>query len=143
MRPLQKKISYQLTALFSGQKPAGRETAEAPTSSNVQQDENDNVPFTSIEELNVEARNIIYSPIAEEEMRIVKIQPGQKAEPLQGSLVTVERSSAPSYDALSYEWYAVFDLFSIKFPDLKFQGFTEKRIKHVARRPNLQNHTQP
>jgi len=70
-------------------------------------------PFRPLEELNAEAGRIIYSPIAGDELRFVKVHPGRRSDPLRCSLVTSKRSAAPRYDALSYEWYAAPDFLTL------------------------------
>jgi hypothetical protein len=55
-----------------------------------------------LEEINRPAAQAVYTPIKENEFRIVTIQPGSDDDPIRCNLSVVEDDHVPEYQALSY-----------------------------------------
>jgi len=57
-----------------------------------------------LEKRNFLASQSIYEPLTENEIRLVRLHPGSKKEPIYCSLTMHLQVRAPSYEALSYVW---------------------------------------
>ena len=57
---------------------------------------------TTLEKLNAEAARTVYTPLAKNEIRLVKLHAGTEADPIRCSLSNVPQDQPPAYEALSY-----------------------------------------
>ncbi|KAH8790619.1 heterokaryon incompatibility protein-domain-containing protein, partial [Hyaloscypha finlandica] len=63
----------------------------------------------------------VYTPIKENEFRIVTIQPGSDDDPIRCNLSVVEDDHVPEYQALSYVWGSQKDSKTIHLNDTPWQ----------------------
>jgi hypothetical protein len=57
---------------------------------------------TTLEKLNAAAAISVYKRLSNDEIRLVKIHPGEIGDPIQCSLFTISENQIPEYEALSY-----------------------------------------